>query len=87
MKFNKCVRCGCFFASDDDVCPNCKQKDNVDKLSLKNFLANNDLPENTESLAFQSGVAIKNVNRYMQSKDFSYLKKSFNAQQKNTEQL
>lgn len=79
MKFNKCVRCGCFFASENDVCPNCEKKDNVDKSFLKNYLENNDLPQNAESLAFKSGVSIKNINRYMNSNEFSYLKKSFNS--------
>lgn len=79
MKFNKCVRCGCFFASDTDVCPNCEKKDNVDKSFLKNYLENNDLPQNAESLAFKSGVSLKNINRYMNSNEFSYLKKSFNS--------
>ena len=69
MKFNKCVRCGCFFTSEDSVCPNCK---------AKNFIANNDIPENAESLSFYSGVSLKNINRYMQTKEFSSLKKSFN---------
>lgn len=77
MKFNKCVRCGCFFASENDVCPNCKQKDDVDKLSLKTFLSNNDMPQNAESLAFKSGVSLKNVNRYLQQTEFSFLKKEF----------
>lgn len=79
MKFNKCIRCGCFFTTDDEVCPNCKHKDEVDKISLKNFIANNDIPENVESLAFHSGVNIKNINRYLETKEFSQLKKTFNS--------
>lgn len=77
MKFNKCIRCGCFFTSEDEVCPNCKHKDEVDKNSLKNFIANNEIPENVESLAFYSGVNIKNLNRYLETKEFSQLKESF----------
>ena len=79
MKFNKCVRCGSFFASEDNVCPNCQAKDKVDKLALKNYLANNDIPDNIESLAFNSGVSLKNVNRYIQNKDFPELKNTFNS--------
>ena len=77
MIFNKCERCGCFFSSNDFVCPNCKQKDQVDANSLKTFLANNDLPKNVESLAYLSGVSLKNVNRILQTKEFSSLKKKF----------
>lgn len=79
MKFNKCIRCGCFFTSEDDLCPNCQRKDEIDKNSLKSFLANNDIPENVESLSFQSGVNIKNINRYLETKEFSQLKKTFNS--------
>ena len=79
MNFNKCVRCGCFFQSDDMVCPNCKAKDEVDMCSLRAYLAINDIPESPESLAFQSGVDVKNINRFMQSQEFSSLKQSFNG--------
>ena len=75
MKFNKCVRCGCFFASSDDVCPSCKSKDEVDKLTLKNYLDNTDAPLSLDSLSFNSGVELKNINRYMESKEFSNYKK------------
>lgn len=82
MKFNKCIRCGCFFTSSDDICPNCKGKDEVDKMSLKNYLANNDIPDSAESLAFQSGVELKNINRFLETKEFSKLKISFASQVK-----
>lgn len=77
MKFSKCVRCGCFFESNDTVCPNCKLKDEIDKKTIRNFILNNDLPKNAASLAYQSGVSIKNLNRYLNSKDFSSLKDAF----------
>ena len=75
MKFNKCVRCGCFFSSSDDVCPSCKSKDEVDKHTLKNYLDNADSPLSLDSLSFNSGVELKNINRYMESKEFSNYKK------------
>lgn len=77
MKFNKCTRCGCFFASNDDVCPSCKSKDEVDKNTLKNYLDNNDIPLSLDSLSFNSGVELKNINRYMESKEFLAYKKLF----------
>ena len=30
MEFKKCIRCGCFFASDNDTCCSCTCKDNAD---------------------------------------------------------
>lgn len=75
MKFNKCSRCGCFFSSVDDVCPSCKSIDEIDKHTLKNYLDNNDNPISLDSLSFNSGVELKNINRYMESKEFSTYKK------------
>lgn len=75
MKFNKCSRCGCFFSSSDDTCPSCITKDNVDKNTLKNYLDNNDVPISLDNLAVQSGVNLKNINRYMESKEFANYKK------------
>ena len=77
MNFKKCLRCGCFFSSDNLVCPSCQAKDEVDKNSIRNFIANNDIPTSAESLAFQSGVSVKNINRFIQTKEFSSLKNSF----------
>ena len=77
MKFNKCIRCGCFFSSADSLCPNCLSRDEIDKLAIRNYLKNNDIPQNVESLAFQSGVDLKNVNRYLNTREFSDLKKNF----------
>ena len=78
MIFNKCERCGCFFSSDDNVCPNCKHKDEIDANSLKTFLENNDIPKNVESLAYLSGVSLKNLNRILQTKEFASIRKKFN---------
>ena len=77
MKFNKCFRCGCFFASNDDVCPSCKEKDEIDKNTLKSYLDNNEVPLSIDSLSFNSGVELKNINRYMETKEFSNYKKMF----------
>ena len=78
MKFNKCMRCGCFFTTSDDVCPNCKEKDQVDISSLKSYLANNETPATISSLSFNSGVSEKNINRYFQTKEFSKFKSKLN---------
>ena len=78
MNFKTCMRCGCFFSSNDLVCPNCKTKDEIDKTSIKKYLENNDIPENAESLSFLSGVSVKNINRFLETKEFSSLKNSFN---------
>ncbi len=77
MNFNKCSRCGCFFASSDDVCPSCMSKDEIDKNTLKSFLDNTDTPVSLNSLSYESGIDLKNINRYMQSDEFADYKKLF----------
>ena len=83
MKFNKCIRCGCFFSSEDSLCPNCLSRDEIDKLTIRKYLKNNDMPQNVEALAFQSGVELKNVNRYLNTREFSDLKKNFKNSENN----
>lgn len=66
MNLNKCERCGCFFASDDYICPKCQAKDENEIAQLKNFLVENDDDISVESLSFSTGVSVKNVNRFLQ---------------------
>ena len=70
MDFNKCIRCGCFFASESSVCPNCQAKDKVDMNTIQNYLKYNDMPNSVESLASQSGGSLKNISRFMEDNDF-----------------
>lgn len=69
MNLNKCERCGCFFASKSSVCPNCESKDENDINQLKNFLNEADTSVTVESLAFSTGISLKNVNRLLKDKD------------------
>ena len=69
MNLNKCERCGCFFASKNSVFPNCESKDENDINQLKNFLNDSDSSVTVESLAFSTGVSLKNVNRFLKDKD------------------
>ena len=77
MNLKKCVRCGCFFSTSDDVCPNCKTKDEKDKISLKNYIANNEMPDSVERLALNTGVGIKNIARFLKAEEFPEIKKNF----------
>lgn len=69
MNLNKCERCGCFFASKNSVCPKCEAKDENDIEQLKLFLNDADTSVSVESLAFSTGVSLKNVNRFLKNKD------------------
>ena len=79
MELKKCARCGCIFNTKEYVCPNCKTKDEADKMSLKNYFSNNDMPDNLEKLSLYSGVYPKNITRLMENQDFSSEIKNFKA--------
>lgn len=71
MELNKCSRCGAFYATSSNVCPNCETKDNCDQLNLKNFLAENEMPVSIEALSADTGISIKNLNRYLAGNDIN----------------
>ena len=43
MDCKRCKRCGCFFVSNNDVCPKCELKDNNEIVKLRNYLDNNEV--------------------------------------------
>ena len=67
MKLNKCERCGCFFVTEDSVCPNCIAKDTNEISQLTNFLSENDSTISIEELSESTGVSLKSVNRFLQN--------------------
>ena len=67
MNLNKCERCGCFFVSEDSVCPNCATKDANEISQLQNFLSESNSRISIEDLSFSTGVSIKNVNRFLKN--------------------
>lgn len=71
MEFKKCSRCGAFYTTSNNVCPNCEPKDNCEQLKLKNFLEENELPSSIEALSTDTGISIKNLNRFLSNSDFN----------------
>lgn len=71
MNFNKCNRCGCFFMTDSDVCPNCQPKDQHEMNQLKNFLEENTNKINIDNLSASTGISVKNLNRFLAEEQFS----------------
>ena len=63
----------CFFVSNNCVCPNCEPKDVAELSKLKTFLAESNCPNSIESLACDTGISVKNLNRFLEQKDFSSL--------------
>ncbi len=73
MEFKKCVRCGCFFISDNDVCCNCESRDKMDLAKLNSILDDNYNIGSIQDLANLSGVNINNLNRFISNKKISRL--------------
>lgn len=79
MQFNKCCRCGCFFVSSGDVCPNCASKDNFEMQKLKNFLEDYDENCSLENISYTTGISVKNLNRFLEKDSFSEFSNKFNT--------
>ena len=78
MNLNKCARCGAFFATNNNVCPNCEAKDSGEISKLKNFLSENECPNSLESLSIDTGISERNLNRFLNVSDFEDYKNNIN---------
>ena len=67
MEFNRCSRCGSFYVSAGNVCPKCSQKDGLELDTISN----------------QTGISIKNLNRFVGYPEFKEYKKDYQANMKN----
>ena len=64
MELNRCSRCGAFHAGESDVCPKCAEKDNLELSTFKSYIEENGF-SSIDTIATQTGIAQKNVNRFM----------------------
>ena len=80
MEFKKCERCGCFFASNDNVCYNCLTKDRFEMSKFKNFIEENNISQinSLSDLSIQTGISQKNLNRFLGYEDFDNISEQFN---------
>lgn len=78
MEFKKCSRCGCFFMSDDNICENCAPKDRFEMSKLRNYLDCENYSNSINSISVDTGITVKNLNRYLENKEFSDLSSKLN---------
>ena len=69
MELKKCARCGCFFSSPASVCSSCEVKDKQDISKLNNYIASSEVDFTVDSLSYSTGIASKNVARFIENKD------------------
>ena len=67
MDFKKCKRCGTFFMSGNDVCPNCQPKDIYEMSKLRNYFENENCSNVFNTISIDTGIISKNLNRYLNS--------------------
>lgn len=82
MELNKCLRCGSFYLSGNDVCPKCEEKDLNEIYNLKNYVEENQVTT-LEDISYQTGITINNLNRFIKQDDF----KTFRKELKNNKLL
>lgn len=78
MEFKKCERCGCFFLSDSNVCENCTPRDTFEMSKLRNYLESENSSNSLNSISVDTGISIKNLNRYLINKEFSEISSKLN---------
>lgn len=71
MEFKKCERCGCFFLSAHNVCENCSPKDSFELSKLRSYFDTDAYASSVDSIAVDTGITVKNLNRYLENKEFS----------------
>lgn len=70
MNFRKCERCGSFFVTGGDVCQNCMPKDRLDIMSFQDYIERTS-DSSADSISINTGISLKNVNRYLSQSDIS----------------
>lgn len=69
MEFNKCSRCGCFYISNNDVCPKCQAKDSLEFNTFQNYIEENGMNSNLDVLSTETGISVKNLSRFLNYSD------------------
>lgn len=65
MEFKKCARCGCFFASENNICYNCQPKDALELSKLNNYIEKYGNNNSLDDISVSTGISLNNLNRYI----------------------
>ena len=85
MDFKKCDRCGSFFCSTDNICCNCLNKDSFEQSKLKSYFEESDSSGSIEDISYKTGIAVKNLNRFLSDSDFSEFVKEYGIDVSNSD--
>lgn len=78
MEFNKCSRCGSFYIAQGPVCPKCSSKDGFEFSTFINYIQENGLENSLDTISGQTGISVKNLNRFLNYEDFQPYKSEIN---------
>ena len=72
MEIKRCVRCGCLYTTENEVCNECLIKDNAEVAKLRGVL-NEGLEAGTtkQDLAIKAGITARNLDRYLKNEEFN----------------
>ena len=79
MEFNKCSRCGSFYISQGAVCPKCSGKDGFEFSTFINYVEENGFENSLDTIANETGISVKNLNRFLEYNEFEAFKKQNNS--------
>ena len=71
MEFKRCMRCGNFFISSNNICSNCEIKDKSDISRLNSILQNSSDINSIEELSINSGINQSNIHRFIEDNSIS----------------
>ncbi len=77
MEFNRCSRCGSFYVSEGNVCPNCSKKDGAEFMQFTSYLDENGFNNSLDTISNQTGISVRNLNRFVKYPEFKNYKKDF----------
>lgn len=78
MEFKRCERCGSFYLSESNICENCSPKDNFELSKLRNYFEGDIQANSIDSIAVDTGISVKNLNRYLGNEEFAEISNKLN---------
>lgn len=72
MEIKRCVRCGSLHTTENSVCNECGIKDKAELAKLQGVINEGfEIGTTKQDLAIRAGITAKNLNRYLQTEEFS----------------
>lgn len=82
MELNRCSRCGSFYVAEGNVCPKCSSKDGFEFSTFKSYIQENGLENSLNTISNETGISVKNLNRFLGYQEFQDYQKEMNSIEK-----